>query len=424
MSHAQSPTRRAGFSALKIVFADGRYRDLFLASTGTMASQWMQRIAMGWLIWELTNSGVWLGALAIAELAPGLVLGPLGGVWADRFDRRKIVLLCQIVAFLQSLATGGVILFGLASPLLLVALAGVSGSAAAAQEAARSLLVRDVTPKDCLPTGMSLVAISVNVTRFLGPAMAGPIMAWAGPAPVFWINAAVALVLIAVVLGLREIGQETRAGKGGFVTELWQGVVAAATHRVVTPVLIVFAATALIIRPLYELMPAFADRLFGGGVQDYSYLVMAVGLGAIGGALVVTLHAPDKPARMFMGSSVGACGALLGFGLSPNLTAALAAAAVLGFFMCMSAATSQLVVIMDAEDATSGRVLSLWGAMMRGFPAIGALVMGVVIDLLGYRWPLLICAVLCAVIVGTTIAAARRRLPPQPASGADALSAE
>jgi len=403
------PVQRAGFSALGSVFADSRYRALFAATTGTMASQWMQRIALGWLVWELTHSGLWLGALAIAELAPGLILGPAGGVLADRFDRRRIVLFCQAVIGIQSLVTGVVILSGMASPFLFVALAAVSGSAAAMQEAARSLLVRDVTPPDCLPTGMSLVAISVNVTRFLGPALAGPIMAWSGPAVIFWINAAVALALIGVLMSLHQIRQKAKSGKAAFTTELWEGFVAASTHAVVTPVLIVFAATALVIRPLYELMPAFADRLFDGGVQDYSYLIMAVGLGAIGGAIVVTLNAPSRPARMFMGSSLAACGALLAFALSPTLHAALAAAAVLGFFMCMSAAASQLVVIMDAEDATSGRVLSVWGALMRGFPALGALGVGVVLDTLGYRWPLVICAVLCAVFIGLVLIDGRRR---------------
>ena len=409
MTDTAIPVRRAGLPALRSVFADRRYRKLFIGTTAAMAAQWMQRIALGWLIWDMTQSGAWLGALAIAELAPGLVLGPLGGVLSDRMDRRRLILCCQSVIFAGSIVTGVVVLAGVASPILLLALAGIGGSAAATQESSRSLLIRDVTPPDCLATGMSLTAIAVNVTRFLGPAIAAPLMQGFGVASVFWINAAVSMVLMAIVASLSDVRSRVSHQSGHFARDLWQGAVAAATHASVTPVLIVFAVTALLVRPLYELMPAFADELFHGDVQDYSFLIMAVGAGAIVGAVVVTLNAPTRPARMFMTSSIGACAALAAFASSTDMIMGMASTAALGFFMCMSATSSQLVVIMDAEERTSGRVLSLWGTIMRGGPALGALALGVALDLLGYRWPLLIAAFLAAMFVGFTVLESRRR---------------
>ncbi|MBY9067228.1 MFS transporter [Hyphomonas sp. WL0036] len=388
---------QTGTAALVRVMSDIAYRNLFLASAAVMASQWMQRIALGWIMWELTGSTAWLGLLASAELLPGLFFGPLGGVLSDRIDRKRIVLICQSAALVVSVVTGAVVFLGLSSPLLLVGLTAAGGILAALQESARTLLQRDATPRDCLPTGMSMTAISVNVTRFLGPALAGPLVIWPGPASIFWINAVVALVMIAAVLSLTGLNTTSGAGsRQPFLRQLWSGFQAASNHPVVTPVLVIFAATAFLIRPVYELMPAFADRLFGGNVQDYSYLIMGVGAGAVVGAVIVTLNAPSRPAMMFFWSSLAACLSLIGFAATPDIIWATLAATVLGFFMCISAATSQLVMVLDTEESVSGRVLSLWGALMRGAPALGALATGTVLDMMGYRLPLALSGALAA----------------------------
>ncbi|PKP83253.1 MAG: hypothetical protein CVT79_00055 [Alphaproteobacteria bacterium HGW-Alphaproteobacteria-18] len=401
--HAGAP-HLTGTAALVRVMADVAYRNLFLASTAVMASQWMQRIALGWIMWELTGSTTWLGLLASAELLPGLFFGPLGGVLADRMSRKRMVLICQTAAFLISVATGIVVFLGLSTPLLLMALTAAGGTAAALQESARTLLLRDATPRDCLPTGMSMTAISVNVTRFLGPALAGPLVIWPGPASIFWINAAVALVMIATVLTLRKLhASGAAATREPFLRQLWIGMKAASSHSVVTPVLLVFAATAFLVRPVYELMPAFADRLFGGNVQDYSYLIMGVGAGAVIGAVIVTLNAPARPAMMFFWSSLAACLSLVAFSATPGILSATLAATILGFFMCISAATSQLVMVLETEESVSGRVLSLWGALMRGAPALGALATGAVLDLMGYRLPLALSGLIAAALTGGAI---------------------
>ena len=393
-----------GTAALVRVMSDTAYRNLFLASTAVMASQWMQRIALGWIMWELTGSTTWLGLLASAELLPGLFFGPLGGVLADRMSRKRMVLICQTAAFLISVATGIVVFLGLSTPLLLMALTAAGGIAAALQESARTLLLRDATPRDCLPTGMSMTAISVNVTRFLGPALAGPLVIWPGPGSIFWINAAVALVMIATMLTLRlKHATAAPANREPFLRQLWIGMKAASSHPVVTPVLLVFAATAFLVRPVYELMPAFADRLFGGNVQDYSYLIMGVGAGAVIGAVIVTLNAPTRPAMMFFWSSLFACLSLAAFSATPGILSATLVATILGFFMCISAATSQLVMVLDTEESVTGRVLSLWGALMRGAPALGALATGAVLDLMGYRLPLALSGLIAAALTGGAI---------------------
>ena len=391
-----APAHLSGRAALLKVLSHGPYRRLFVTSTTAMATQWMQRIGLAWIMWELTHSTTWLGLLAMAELAPGLIFGPIGGVLSDRLPRKKVVLASETVLCGLSVITGLVVFFSLINPVLLFLLTMAAGTTAALQQSARSLLLRDVTPKDCIPTGMSMTAISVNVTRFLGPAIAGPLVIWPGPAVLFWSNAAVALWMIVTVSGLVIPASNRSTHSEAFTRQLWEGLKLSTRHQIVTPVLLIFATTAFLVRPVYELMPAFADRLFGGDAQDYSFLIMGVGIGAVVGAIIVTLKAPPHPAMMFFWSSLAASLALVAFSATGGMMSATLAAAVLGFFMCISAATSQLVMILEADEAVSGRMLSLWGALMRGAPALGALLTGAILDLWGYRIPLFASGLIAA----------------------------
>jgi predicted MFS family arabinose efflux permease len=387
MSAAAAEEQLSGWAAFRRVTGDPRYRAYMLAATTSMAGQWMQRIALGWLLWEQTHSGAWLGALAVCSLAPGLVFGPIGGVLTDRKDRRFLVLTGEIVLLCQAVVLGAVASLGFATPVLMLGLVAFAGAVSALQESSRSLLVREVTPADCLPTGMSLNAVAVNVTRFLGPALAGPLIAWVGPGPVFWVNAASSVIFVVTVAGMRGLGSTAGRQRGGDAADVWAGFKVAGAHPTITPVLIVFAFTALLIRPLYELLPAFAEHILKGGVQEFSRLVMSVGVGAMAGGAVLTWVAPRRPAWMFMAASFGACVAVSILPATSSPLAATAACLFLGFCMGINAAASQLVVIVDAPAFASGRILSLWGTIIRGGPALGALAMGGSFDLLGYRWP-------------------------------------
>lgn len=411
--------RLVGWAALRRIAGEPRYCAYMLAATVSMTGQWMQRIAIGWLLWERTESGAWLGALAIASLAPGLLFGPLGGVLSDRTERRRLVLAGESMLLVLSLVLWATVAAGGDHPLALLVLVGLAGAVSALQEAARSILVRDVTPPNCLATGMSLNAVAVNVTRFLGPAFAGPLIAAAGPLPVFWINAAGSLVFVLALLVLRGLGaaRPTANGKGSGV---WSGFRIAGAHPVITPVLIGFAVSSLLVRPFYELIPAFAEHALHGGVETFSQLVMAIGVGAMVGGVALGLAAPRNPARSFFVASLGACGAVSLLPLTSSVSVALGPAALMGFCMGVNAMSSQLVVVAHAPDFASGRLLSVWGTIIRGGPAFGALGLGMAFDAFGYRWPVWAGAMATAatlLIVGVSLR--RRSLPSDGLSAAE-----
>lgn len=398
MTHEDLDVRLVGWKALRCVVAEPRYRAYMLAASVSMTGQWMQRIALGWILWEETESGVWLGALAVASLAPGLLFGPLGGVLSDRMDRRRLVLGAESVLLTLSLAICAVIaLGGDDRPVMLLVLVGLAGAVSALQESGRSILVRDVTPSNCLATGMSLNAVAVNVTRFLGPAIAGPLIAATGPLLVFWINVASSMIFIAVLMKLRDLGAAPARRRDK--ASIWSGFRIAGGHRVITPVLLGFAASALLVRPFYELIPAFAEHALDGGVGAFFQLVMAIGVGATAGGAMLGLAAPRKPERLFVLASLGACGAVSLLPFATSVVIALPASMLMGFCMGVNAMSSQLVVVSHAPDFASGRLLSIWGTIIRGGPALGALGLGMAFDAFGYRWPIWVGAALSAIVL-------------------------
>lgn len=373
-----------GVAGLRLTFAQADFRNLFMANTAFTAAQWMQRVAFGWLLWSATESGTLLGLLAIAELAPGIVLSPLGGILADRFDRRHLAALTQGVAVLQSIATAIVIAVGLADPVLILLLAVVSGSAASLGETSRTLILRDAVPRECLPTALSLAAVSVNATRFLGPALAGLLIDY-GAATIFWVNTAIGIALTIIVLRQpkRPVGGD-RAERH-ILRAMVTGLKAVSGNRQIASVLAIFALTGLLVRPLYELLPGVSSEMFGGAVEGYVQLLMTIGLGALIGAILITLWTHDRPSATFALSSLGACIALGGVAIASDMAQATLACAILGFCLCISAARSQLILVTEASDAVSGRVLSLWNMLIRAGPALGALTLGAAMDFVGAR---------------------------------------
>ena len=166
------------FNFSKVVQAF-RIRNFALYTAGNSLSligMWIQRLAVGWLIWELTESGIWLGAIAIAEFIPILLLTPIGGVVADRFDRLRIARIAQVFACLQALSLWALTSYGLITPHILVALTTVAGITNAMNQAARVTLVVNMVPRHLMSTAIALNSIIFNVARIIGPATAGVII--------------------------------------------------------------------------------------------------------------------------------------------------------------------------------------------------------------------------------------------------------
>jgi MFS family permease len=374
---------------LRDVFPTRRFAWYTLANGSAFVAAWMQRLALGWIIWQLTHSGFWLGLLSICDLGPALLMGPVGGVLGDRGHPERVIAWGQALTVATTIATGLAVWLGV-PPWILLVLAAIGGSAVSIQDSARAAVVTGFVPPEQLGSAIALSAVVVNLARFVGPALAGVIATFAGVVTVFPIAAVTGVALVVFAVRVRP-ERVARTEHSPFIRDIAQALTYVGRHRLIGLVLLNFLLACLLARPVYELVPGLANGLFHRDIAGLSAMTTAIGLGAVAaGILMMRLRATDRLAGIScLGTIVGGASALA-LPEMPAFAAALVMAAGLGFGISMCGIASQIVVQSEAREDVRSRVLSLWGVIIRAAPALGALVLGALADRTGFRIPLLL----------------------------------
>ncbi len=376
------------------ILAALRYRDFRIYISGNAVSligTWMQRTAVGWLTWELTQSGFWLGLVACADLLPAVVIGPLGGVLADRFDRLRIMMTAQTVALLQAATLFALTAGGVIGVELLALLVLVHGVAMGFNQPSRLALMPSLIPLAALSTGIAINSVAFNLARFIGPALAGLLIVSIGVAGAFAANALSFLIFLVALsrLRLNDTPQSPRDREGASVlAELRDGIGYTFGHPGIGPMLFLLATLSLGVRPFIDLMPGFAAEVFGGGADTLALLSSTVGLGAIASGLWIARRGPRGLTRLVLINTLLASLAILGFVATDLLWFALISVALAGMALVASSVSMQTLMQLAVDGARRGRVLSLCGIIFIGGPAAGALMMGSLSEYLGLRLPL------------------------------------
>jgi MFS family permease len=276
----------ADFGAVGRAFGNRNYAIYTAGSTVTMVGLWVQRLGVGWLAWELTYSGFWLGAIAFADLFPAVVIGPFAGVLADRMDRLRLARACQWLSLLQTLllfalTAGGHI--GIASLMLLTLFLGC---VRAVYMPVRLSLVPVLVKPDDVPAAIAISSLIFNLARFVGPALAGLIIAAWGVAPTFAFYGVTVIALLFAFSRLRIDRAPGGAGRGdGMLAQIAEGLHYTTRHGAIAPLLLLMLALSVLTRPVGELFPAFADVVFARGAVGLAWLSSAIGLGAVAGGV-------------------------------------------------------------------------------------------------------------------------------------------
>lgn len=371
-----------------------RHRDFRIYISGNAVSligTWMQRTAVGWLTWELTQSGFWLGLVACADLLPAVVIGPLGGVLADRFDRLRIMMTAQTVALLQAATLFALTAGGVIGVELLALLVLVHGVAMGFNQPSRLALMPSLIPLAALSTGIAINSVAFNLARFIGPALAGLLIVSIGVAGAFAANAISFLIFLVALsrLRLNDTPRSPRDLAGASVlAELRDGIGYTLGHPGIGPMLFLLATLSLGVRPFIDLMPGFAAEVFGGGADTLALLSSTVGLGAIASGLWIARRGPRGLTRLVLINTLLASLAILGFVATDLLWFALISVALAGMALVASSVSMQTLMQLAVDGARRGRVLSLYGIIFIGGPAAGALIMGSLSEYLGLRLPL------------------------------------
>jgi MFS family permease len=385
------------FSTLRSAFSNRNYAIYISGNWLSLLGFWMQRTAVAWLAWEVSHSEFWVGAVAFADISPLIFVGPLFGVWADRFDRKSLAQLLQTLMLLQALALYFIILFDLLTIEWLFALALAEGIIQAAYQPVRLALVPNLVRKQDIVTASAFTAVAFNVARFIGPALAGVVIEFQSAAWAVLFNA-ISYGLIVITWFFIDLPPNATGTKApqSLLRDMHEGFLYIVHRRALFAMFMLMTIIALFARPLTFMLPAFVGAVYEAGPGMLALFTSSVGAGAVIAGLRVTVSGRTEGLiRDILISSVITALTLIWFASTSNRMVATALMFCFGYTITTSAVASQTLVQNSVDDAMRGRVLSLWVACTRGGPAAGVLLIGWVATYTGLQWPNIVASLLC-----------------------------
>lgn len=371
---------RATFQA----FGNRNFRIYFGGHAVSVTGEWMQKVAQAWLVLELSGSGTLLGVTAALQHLPMLLMGPWGGLLADRMNKRRLLMWTQSTAGLLALALGSLTLNGAITVGMVLALACGLGITKALDHPARQTFAIEMVGADDATNAISLNNVAHNVAKIVGPAVAGVLIAALGLAASFFVNAASYLVVVAALVAMRvgELQPSVPARRRpGQVREGFAYV--RRTPRLVAPLALV-TVSGLFAYEWQVTLPLFAQDVFDGDAQVLGVMFSTMGVGAVVGGLLVA--GSRKPTAGVLLTSAGVLGVLLvAVSLAPTFETALMVLAVLGGASIAFRALATSFLQLEARPEMRGRVMALLGVAFFGTTPIGGPLAGWIAETMGIR---------------------------------------
>jgi MFS family permease len=365
-----------------------RHRNFRLFISGQIISligTWMQNVAQSWLVYRLTHSELLLGTAWFCAQIAVFALGPLGGIAADRFSRRKVVIVTQTLSMVQAFVLAALTLTGRVQVWHVLVLAGLLGVINAFDMPGRQALVIQMTSKEDLINAISLNSAVFNAARVVGPAVAGLLLAVVGEGTCFLINGFSFLAVIVSLTAMRITPGAPRK-HAPMWRHLVDGFRYAANHSAVRRVLALMGAATLAGMPGQVLMPFFADDIFHRGSRGLGILMGAMGIGAVVGTLVLarrTRLSGLGKVMVISGLTTGAC--YLAFAFSPSFYLSLALMPVIGYSVMRQMASANTTIQTLIPDEYRGRIMALYSMTVVGLGPFGSLAAGALAGHFGAR---------------------------------------
>jgi MFS family permease len=373
------------------------FRLFWLSQILSLSGTWMQAVAKGWLILRITNSPFALGYITFIGMLPALPAALIGGAIIDRLPKRKLILITQTGLLLQALALAALAASGQIQVWHLILLECVWGTLGAIDLPARQSFVIEMVGPDDLTNAIALNASVFNAARAFGPAIGGLLLGWVGEAGCFFING---LTFLAVIGGLLLMRIEDRAAerdRKAIGRSMIDGFGYVLRQPLILGLLSLMAVTGLFGTPYINLMPVFARDVLVVGERGLGFLMAAVGVGAMLGALGVANMRHGHRGRWLVTGSMIFPIMLIAFAALPQFGPALIVLVLAGtaFIMQQSLVNTLLQLIVD--DRMRGRIMSLYGLLFIGVQQAGNLVAGGAAQLWGAPITVAAGAMICMV---------------------------
>ena len=380
-----------------------QYRNYRLCFTGqsiSLIGTWMTRVATSWLVYRLTGSAWLLGIVGFSGQFPTFILAPFAGVWVDRMDRHRILVVTQVLAMLQSFALAVLTLGNWIVVWEIIALGAFQGLINAFDMPARQAFVIEmVEDKKDLSNAIALNSSMVNMARLIGPSLAGMVIAVAGEGYCFLIDGFSYVAVIASLLLMTIVLKAPKvAARRNMLSEMHEGWKYVSGSRPTRSLLLMLALVSLVGMPYTVLMPIFAGDILHGGPHTLGFLMGSVGVGALAGA--VALAARKSVLGLGRLIVIAACcfgGGLIAFSTSRIFPLSVALLFITGYGMMTQMASTNTILQTIARDQQRGRVMSYYSMAFVGMAPFGSLLAGSVAGSIGAPFTLLIGGVCCCV---------------------------
>jgi MFS family permease len=394
---------RRTFSSLRI----RNYRLYFIGQGVSLTGTWMQTIGQGLLVLHLTGSGTALGVVTALQTLPILLLGPWGGVIADRFSKRTILYVTQTTSGLLALTLGTLVATDAIRLWMVDLLAIGLGFVNAVDNPTRQTFVVEMVGAEQLTNAVSLNSTAINLARVIGPALAGGLIATVGLASCFLINGVSYFAVIVVLSLMRtdELRPAKRAprAKG----QLREGFRYVRSSPVVLNVLLMMAIIGTFTYEFTVILPLFARYTFHGDAGSYAAMSAAMGVGAVVGGLVTASRRKNSPSMLVLSALFFGVTVLL-TALAPTLNLALLALVLVGFFSITFTSLGSVTLQLESAPQMRGRVMALWTVAFLGSTPIGGPLIGWIGQHAGPRWGLALGGLAAVTAAGLGALALRR----------------
>jgi MFS family permease len=364
----------------------------FLSNIGS----WMQTVAQGWLVRDLTASTALIGFVSFASSFPQIALSLFGGVYADLFNRRKLLIITQTIYMINAAALGGLVLlrdwklWGGLSLWHVIAIAFIGGVSSTLATPAFQALMTDLVGRDDLPSAVALNSAQFNLSRIIGPTIGGLLFGAIGIAGCYFLNSASFLAVIAALWLLRMPPWQPPDGRDA--REMWRHMIDGIRYVHGRPRVKALLSVAMVISvcglPFLIFLPVFARDVLNREAQGLARLWAAMGVGALLSALIMaySLSNSRRRGRLLLAGNIFFGLAVAGFALSSNFTFSCFFLALVGAGMVSITTTVNTLLQMLVQDEMRGRVMSMYALAFIGLPPVGGLLIGALADLIGWRW--------------------------------------
>lgn len=357
------------------------FRLFWFGQLVSLVGTWMQQVAQGWLVLELTNDPVALGVTAAAQFTPVLAFGLFGGVIADALAKRRTLLFTQAASMVLAAALGLLVVSGRIEVWHVWLLAGLLGVVTAIDMPVRQAFVVEMVGRRDVANAVALNSAVFNGSRIVGPAVAGLLIGIAGIAACFFINAASYLAVIVglALIRVEELAPTVRArfesSLAGVLGQLAEGLRYVRHTPIVLLAIGLLGVVATAGMNFSVLMPILARDVLGGGAETFGFLMAASGVGSLLSALMIAFGQRPTLRLLLTGAAVFGIG-LVGVGLSRSVPLSLALMVVVGWGVIAMAATTNTLIQLTVPDQLRGRVMSVYTTVFAGSTPIGGLFAG------------------------------------------------